>query len=108
VVVSDSACQISDCSEDLASPSPLLEGVLMLTAKALGSLTENLSTFYRVVEIVESLVKVAHTPFFLLNNDMCEVICYELFPVTNHSNENIRSRASRLVFFLMQVRQKED
>jgi hypothetical protein len=34
---------------------------------------------------------------------MCEVICYELFLVTNHSNENIRSRASKLVFFLMQV-----
>jgi hypothetical protein len=97
--------KIADCSDDLTNPTPLLEALLHLTAKAL-SLTANLYTFCRVVGLVESLVKVAHNPFFLQNNNMCEVLCYELFLVTNHGNENIRSRASKLVFFLMQV-QKE-
>ena len=93
---------IADCSDDLTSPTPLLESLLHLAAKGL-SLTANLYTFCRMVGLVESLVKVAHNPFFLMNNNMCEVICYELFLVTNHGNENIRSRASKLVFFLMQV-----
>jgi hypothetical protein len=82
--------------------TPLLEALMSLTAKSL-SLTENLYIFFRAVGLVESLVKVARAPFYLQNNNMCEVICYQLFLVTNHTNENIRSRASKLVFFLMQV-----
>lgn len=96
------AYQILNSPEDLSAPSPLLDSILALTAKAL-LLTENLYTFLRVAKIVETLVKAAQSPFFLLNNDMCEVICYQLFPATNCSNENVRSRASKLVFFLMQV-----
>jgi hypothetical protein len=97
---------IADCSDDLTTQTPLLESLLSLTAKSL-SLTANLYTFCRVVGLVESLVKVAHNPFFLQNNNMCELICYELFLVTNHGNENIRSRASKLVFFLMQKNLEE-
>jgi hypothetical protein len=47
----------ADCSDDLTNPTPLLDALLHLTAKAL-SLTANLNTFYRVVSLVESLVKV--------------------------------------------------
>eukprot|EP00026_Physarum_polycephalum_P000113 Phypoly_transcript_00113.p1 GENE.Phypoly_transcript_00113~~Phypoly_transcript_00113.p1 ORF type:complete len:2230 (+),score=343.31 Phypoly_transcript_00113:65-6691(+) len=92
---------IADCKDDLSNTTPLLDALLHLTAKAL-SLTADYKTFERVVDLMESLVEVARNPFFLQNNNMCEVICYELFLVTNHSYENIRSRAAKLVFFLMQ------
>ncbi len=84
--------------------SPLLEPLLALAAKSL-SLTTNLLTLCRVAGIVEHLVKIARKPFYMLSNNMCEQICYELFPVTNHTNENIRLRAAKLVFFLMEVLQ---
>lgn len=61
--------KISDCSDDLSTQTILLESLFSLTAKSL-SLTSNIITFGRAVGLVESLVKAAHTPFYVLNNNM--------------------------------------